>query len=220
MTATSRPATRAMAAVARPAGRLVARPAEDQGTPTPPPLRVVDVDELSPRARRRRTRWIAAATGLLLCAGLFGVVAFHVVLTQGQFRLDQLDNRVTQQQSEYDRLRLQVATLESPARIVAVAQERLGMVPPPSVRYLSPTNGSSVATAGKAPSTTATTAPRSAPTTAPAPAAVKPSGTSPAASHPTTASTTAPAKSGPATTTAPAKSGTTTVTSTTAVAHR
>ena len=39
----------------------------------------------------------------------------------------------------YDRLRLQVAELEAPERVVAAAQQRLGMVPAPGVTYLSPT---------------------------------------------------------------------------------
>jgi hypothetical protein len=75
----------------------------------------------------------------MLCAGLFGVVAFHVVLTQGQLQLDQLHDTADAQQALYDRNRLLVAELESPERIVKVAQERLGMVPPPDVTYLSPT---------------------------------------------------------------------------------
>lgn len=102
-------------------------------------LRVVPPGELSPRARRRRNRLVAFAASLVVCAGLFGVVAFHVVLTQGQLQLDQLHDRADEQRALYDRNRLLVAELESPERIVKVAQERLGMVPPPDVTYLSPT---------------------------------------------------------------------------------
>lgn len=74
---------------------------------------------------------------------LFGLVASHVMLTQGQFRLDTLRTRTASEQARYERLRLKVAELESPSRIVATAQERLGMVPPPSVTYLSPTGAAS-----------------------------------------------------------------------------
>ncbi len=102
-------------------------------------LRLVRAGELSPRARRRRNRLIAFGVSVMLCAGLFGVVAFHVVLTQGQLELDQLHDTADAQQALYDRNRLLVAELESPERIVKVAQERLGMVPPPDVTYLSPT---------------------------------------------------------------------------------
>lgn len=76
---------------------------------------------------------------------LFGLVASHVMLTQGQFRLDTLRTKTASEQARYERLRLKVAELESPSRIVATAQERLGMVPPPSVTYLSPTGAVSAA---------------------------------------------------------------------------
>jgi cell division protein FtsL len=75
---------------------------------------------------------------LFVIAALFGLVASHVVLTQGQFRLEQLEKQAAEEQARFERLRLQVAQLESPERIVAAAQERLGMVPPPGVKYLSP----------------------------------------------------------------------------------
>jgi cell division protein FtsL len=74
----------------------------------------------------------------LVALGLFGIVSLHVVLTQGQFRHERLEARADQQQARYEQLRLQAAELESPDRIVAVAQERLGMVSPPGVTYLSP----------------------------------------------------------------------------------
>jgi len=103
-----------------------------------PPLRLVGEAELAARARRRRARVMTVLTLALVVAGLFGLVASHVVLTQGQFRLQQLQARADAEQGRYERLRLQVARLESPERIVAAAQERLGMVPPAGVRYLSP----------------------------------------------------------------------------------
>ena len=43
---------------------------------------------------------------------------------------------MTAAQAENQRLRLDVARLESPSRIVAEAQARLGMVPPAVVIYL------------------------------------------------------------------------------------
>lgn len=74
---------------------------------------------------------------------VFALVASHVVLAQGQFRLERLKARAAVEEARHERLRLHVAELESPSRIVAAAQERLGMVPPPSVTYLSPTGASS-----------------------------------------------------------------------------
>jgi cell division protein FtsL len=102
-----------------------------------PPLHVVRT-ERSPLARRARARLLGVLVLLVVGVALFGLVASHVALTQGQFQLDRLEVRAAEEQARYERLRLQVAELESPARVVAAAQERLGMVPPPGVTYLSP----------------------------------------------------------------------------------
>lgn len=129
-----RPAARtAPAARARPAGTARAGTGDAR-----PRLRVLSDEQLAARARRRRVRVALVLSSLLAVAGLFGIAVFHVLITQSQFRLEQLEARATQEQARYERLRLRVAELESPARVVAAAQERLGMVPPPGVRYLSP----------------------------------------------------------------------------------
>ncbi|MEY2478552.1 MAG: Cell division protein FtsL [Actinomycetota bacterium] len=106
--------------------------------PARPPLRVVPPDYVPPRVRRRRARLLVAGLSTLVALGMFGIVSLHVALTQGQFRLERLEARADEQQTRYEQLRLQVAELESPDRVVAVAQERLGMVSPPGVTYLSP----------------------------------------------------------------------------------
>ena len=114
-----------------------------------PPLRVVREEEARRAVdRRRRARFLTGLTVLVVVGGLFGLVASHVVLTQGQFKLEQLEQKAADEQARFERLRLQVAQLESPERVVAAAQERLGMVPPPGVKYLSPVgaaDGSSTA---------------------------------------------------------------------------
>ena len=115
-----------------------------QAAPARPRLRVVPPNYVSPRARRRRARRLLAAASVLAVLGLLGVASLHVVLTQGQFRLERLDARARQEQDRYERLRLEVAELESPARVVAAAQQRLGMVPPPGVTYLQPKRAASV----------------------------------------------------------------------------
>lgn len=126
MTATAQPRARAAA--------VAPRPVEAER----PPLRVVRPAESARRSQARRRRLVAASTVLLVAMTLFGVVVAHVVLTQNQFELQRVQNQAARQQAEYERLREQVAELESPSRIVAAAQERLGMVPPPSVKYLTP----------------------------------------------------------------------------------
>ena len=103
-----------------------------------PPLRVVNdraLQDLQRRARARRLFAVAVAAAAL---GVFGVVIAHVLLMQGQFELQQLQEHSARSQAEYDRLRLQVSELESPDRIVAAAHEKLGMVTPPNITYLAP----------------------------------------------------------------------------------
>lgn len=140
-TAATATATAAVPAPAR-------RPAHAQPAPPKrPPLRVVQPGERAAGAQRRRTRLLIAGVVLVVAVGLFGAVVAHVVLTQNQFRLQRLQRQAAEQQARYERQRLMVAELESPARIVSAAQERLGMVPPPSVKYLTPARSQSAAPA-------------------------------------------------------------------------
>ena len=86
----------------------------------------------------RRARVVAASVLLMVAAGLLGLVAWQVSLAQGQFELEGLRSKAAAEQDRYERLRLRAAELEAPARVVSEAQERLGMVPPAGVTYLSP----------------------------------------------------------------------------------
>jgi hypothetical protein len=80
---------------------------------------------------------LALGTVTVFASMVFGLVGVHVLLAQNQLRLDQLNARAATQEVTYERLRLQVAELESPARIVREATDR-GMVMPPGVTYLLP----------------------------------------------------------------------------------
>ena len=103
-----------------------------------PPTATVPA-RLDRAARRRRARVLVVLGVAGVGAVLLSLVAAHVVITQNQFRLESLQARAEVEQERYERLRLQVAELEAPSRIVAAAQERLGMVPPPGITYLSAT---------------------------------------------------------------------------------
>jgi len=120
-------------------------------------LRVVPPNYVSARTRRKRARLLVFLAGAGIAAALFGVVAFHVVLTQNQLDLQHLRAEADTASAKQQQLRLQVAQLESPERVVDDAQ-KLGMVPQATVHYLSPD--------GTPPAPTPT------PTTAPARAAV------------------------------------------------
>ena len=73
---------------------------------------------------------IAVFLASLLLAG------FHSVLVDGQFEVDRLQRRLDTGLEQAQVLRMEVARLESPDRILEVAQGRLGMVPPPERLYL------------------------------------------------------------------------------------
>ena len=154
-------------------------------------LRVVPPNYVSARTRQRRARLLVFLAGAAIAVALFGVVAFHVVLTQNQLDLQHLRTEADTASVKEQQLRLQVAQLESPERVVDDAQ-KLGMVPPATVHYLSPGG-----TASAPPAPTPTTVPARASTYA----AKTPVKTSPATTTPPTHTVT----SKPTVTTAPAR---------------
>ncbi|HUR77225.1 MAG TPA: hypothetical protein VMZ22_04695 [Acidimicrobiales bacterium] len=74
----------------------------------------------------------------LTVALAFGVAVSQVIVAQNQDRLDKLNRRLDAEQTRYERLRYQLAELESPDRVVAAAHERLGMVEPTKINYVAP----------------------------------------------------------------------------------
>ena len=116
----------------RPEPRRRSQPAP---APARPQLRVVGAE--APGARRA-TRLLTGLLVVLVFAGLFAIVAVRVVLAQGQAEIDRLTESIEAQQAVRQDLRLAVAELEAPAQIVAAARQRLGMVTPVTVTYLTP----------------------------------------------------------------------------------
>ena len=100
-----------------------------------PPLTVLPRGYRSPRARRRRRRAMVGMSVLAALAGVFGLVLVHVELTAHQLGLVRLQKQADAQQERYMKLRLEVAQLQSPERVVARAQQ-LGMVPPVTITYV------------------------------------------------------------------------------------
>jgi len=84
----------------------------------------------------RPLRLALVASAVLTVGTIFGAAVFHVLLIQHEFRLDQITKEATKEEARYEKLRLDVAQLSAPDRIVATAQQRLGMVVPPQVAYL------------------------------------------------------------------------------------
>lgn len=175
----------------------------------PAPRRAVPltvVPDAAPRRRRRAFARTCTALAVVMSAvGLFFVVFLHVLLTQGQADLDRLEARAEAEGAQNRRLRVAVAELESPARVVGVARQRLGMVPPAAVTYLQ-----AVDPAAPLPPIPTGPAPRPAPSVAPPPTTPRSatsagqSGPSTAPPRPATSPTTAgPRRSAPSTTAAP-----------------
>ena len=126
---------RAVRMAARPAPRRIDRESA-------PDLRLVAGGAAS-RRRRALTRTATVLASALAAVGLFGVVALHVLLTQGQAELDQLSARAEAEADRNSRLTVEVAQLEAPARIVEAARGRLGMVPVTAIVYLPGTDPAS-----------------------------------------------------------------------------
>lgn len=79
---------------------------------------------------------MVALFGIVTIGSMLTAVAFHVKLAESQFELDRLDKQTAAAQQRYEELRLQVAQLAAPERIVKTAKERLGMVQPSTVTFL------------------------------------------------------------------------------------
>jgi cell division protein FtsL len=105
------------------------------------------------QARRRAGRRRLLVTLGIASVAIVGLalVALHVLIAENQFRLDGLQQQAATEQAGYEKLRLQVAELEAPARIVSVAEGRLGMVQPASVTYLPATTSSPPVTSARHP---------------------------------------------------------------------
>lgn len=138
---------------------MSARPDPSPGAPRrlrpaapAPVLEVVPARTRTARSRRVRHRLMAVAAAGFALATVFGLVLVHVQLTTNEVRLTSLQSDLAQARSQNLKLSLDVARLESPARVVATAQQ-LGMVAPPSITYLTATGpaapGPSTAAAGR-----------------------------------------------------------------------
>lgn len=128
-----RQATRVGAAVAAPRRDPREQPAVQGSHRARPRLQVVDPQTLH---RRRRVRRMVALFAIVTIGSMLTAVTFHVKLAESQFELDRLDKQTAAEQRRYEELRLEVAQLAAPDRIVKTAKERLGMVQPSTVTFL------------------------------------------------------------------------------------
>ena len=116
--------------------------------PSRPDLRLVEAHRERAVRRSRRARLAVLGAGTFIAVVVFGLVGLHVMLAQNQFRLDRINSQTAAEEARYQRLRLEVDQLESPSRIVATAEGKLGMVPPANVTYLTPSAPAAPGAAG------------------------------------------------------------------------
>lgn len=92
--------------------------------------------------RRRRSTAVPVLVGAaVVFVGMFLIAGMHAFLIDGQIELDALQREVASESEAVERLRLEVAELEAPDRVLQVARDRLGMQEPPEIGYVLPDGG-------------------------------------------------------------------------------
>lgn len=114
------------------APRPAVAPRRTRPVPPPPALRLVPAPQTP-----RRMRMVLVLSTVLVFGVMLLAVAVHTTMVSGQQELDQVNERIAETSRQNQSLRLQVAELESPARIVEAATED-GMVVPEDVTWLTP----------------------------------------------------------------------------------
>lgn len=88
----------------------------------------------------RGLRLLGTIGFITVVLALFGLAAINALIVENQTMIDSLSSDVTEAQVANERLHLELAELEAPQRIVAEATDRLGMVVPEDIVYLTPPN--------------------------------------------------------------------------------
>jgi hypothetical protein len=96
---------------------------------------VVKARRSSKKAQQARIRRTIVGSVVVLVAGLVVAVGFHVALAQGQLQLDHNRGVAAEEQARYEKLRVDVATVAAPARVLERAKA-LGLVEPDSITFL------------------------------------------------------------------------------------
>jgi cell division protein FtsL len=101
-----------------------------------PDLTVIGSQAVLRRARRRRARLTLALSASLVAGAMLVVAAASSVVVSEQLRLDSVHAQVAAALAQDQSLQVQKATLESPSRILSIAEQRLGMEVPTTIHYL------------------------------------------------------------------------------------
>lgn len=98
---------------------------------------------VTPTKRRSPAVPVLFGVGIVLTA-LFALAVMHALMIGRQLQLDDMNRDLAAETESVERLRLRVAELEAPDRVLDVARERLGMVEPGEVGYVLPGEVTSV----------------------------------------------------------------------------
>ncbi len=121
-----------------------------KGTPRGP--RALTKRELRAALDFRRARAMLLLSGVIFIGGIFIIGFGQNRLATQQIELDNLQQQLNSATQHNADLLLTRAQLEAPARILQLAERRLGMVTPRSVVYLTPAaTGPTVGSSGKEP---------------------------------------------------------------------
>ncbi len=101
---------------------------------------VADHNAPNRKRMRRRARLFLVASIALVGGSLFAVAAGQALVAAHQVALDQAQQSLSAAVARNQNLQFSLSKLESPARIVEIAEGRYGMVVPQSVLYLAPVN--------------------------------------------------------------------------------
>ena len=94
-------------------------------------------ERVAERTTARSAVGVASALAVFgFFATLLTLAAFHSVVVSGQFEFDRLQQRLEDGHERSQVLRVEVARLESPGRILEVAGGRLGLVAPRERKFL------------------------------------------------------------------------------------
>ena len=101
-------------------------------------LKVLSAQALTDRSRARRARSLIVASCLLVAGSLLAITIAQTMVAAQQLRIDNLNQAVTGAVAANQNLALSRAQLAAPARILQIAEHRLGMVTPSHVTYFAP----------------------------------------------------------------------------------
>ena len=126
-------------------------PGPGELSPRRPKLDIVDRRLKASRSVHRQAN-VLRGLGVLFVVGALAVTAAaHTFVASDQQRIDALQAQLTQSLVSQQDLQISRAELESPLRVLSIAEHQLHMVAPGSVTYLAPVNpGPSVEQSGRA----------------------------------------------------------------------